>query len=270
VGTDYYQQGASADLVYNLGAGRESHLTPFLVAGLGAVHDEFWPMSRDGIAVAANAGVGLVSPPLFKNGLRLRLEARYVYDAKESSHGEPRVSLGIEVPIGHVQHVVEYRTVKEIEVHETVREVPRPRDDTDDTQTRCPGTPPEMRVQADSCALAKQTVELRGVTFEFNKARLMPNAETVLDVVAQAFIDQPGLQVEVAGHTDSIGSVATNLALSQRRAEAVRNYLIKHGARPDSLTARGYGKSHLLIHPETGEQDRERNRRVELSVVAVQ
>jgi len=226
-------------------------------------------MSRDGVAVAANAGLGLVSAPLFKNGLKLRLEARYVYDAKESSHGEPRVSLGIEVPLGRSQHVVEYRPVKELEVHEVVREVPRPRDELDD-KSRCPGTPPDMRVQADSCALANQTVELHGVTFEFNKARLMPNAETVLDVVAKAFVAQPGLQVEIAGHTDSIGSVAVNLALSQRRAEAVRDYLIEHGARPDSLTARGYGKSQLLIDPEAGEQDRERNRRVELSVVAVQ
>jgi OOP family OmpA-OmpF porin len=112
--------------------------------------------------------------------------------------------------------------------------------------------------------IATQTIELRGVTFNLNQATLTPNAETVLDAVAPAFSGQPSLRAEVAGHTDSRGSEAYNLSLSQRRAEAVRAYLIWRGAKPEQLTAHGYGKSELLIKPETSETDRERNRRVEL------
>jgi len=92
--------------------------------------------------------------------------------------------------------------------------------------------------------------------------------ECFLDLVSRAFAGQPSLKVEIAGHTDSIGSVGANLTLSQSRAEAVRDYLISRGARPDQLTARGYGKSQLLIDPEHGDRDRERNRRVELRVLA--
>ena len=88
--------------------------------------------------------------------------------------------------------------------------------------------------------------------------------ETVLDSVVPAFIGQPSLRAEVAGHTDSRGSAAYNLNLSQRRAQSVRQYLIAHGAHSEQLTARGYGKSELLIDPEKSDSDRERNRRVEL------
>jgi OOP family OmpA-OmpF porin len=273
-GTDYYQRSTSASLVYAFANSPDAALTPFLVGGIGAAYDDLFPNSRDGFSFLANAGAGVVTRPLLGDRLRLRFEARYVFDSKEGGHSEPQVSLGLQIPLGRPARV-EYRAVKEVEVREVVREVPRPwvdsdGDGVDDQHDLCPGTPPGMRVDAHGCAIADQTVELHGVTFEFNKARLTPNAETVLDVVAKAFLGQPGLKVEIGGYTDSIGSVAANLLLSQRRAESVRNYLIHRGARPEQLTARGYGKSRLLIDPETNDQDRERNRRVELRVVGVQ
>jgi OOP family OmpA-OmpF porin len=91
--------------------------------------------------------------------------------------------------------------------------------------------------------------------------------QTVLDYVAKGMRGQPTMQVEIAGHTDSVGSVAANLKLSQRRAESVRAYLLAQGIEPERLTAKGYGKSELLISPEKNAIDAERNRRVVFKVL---
>ena len=73
--------------------------------------------------------------------------------------------------------------------------------------------------------------------------------------------------MELAGHTDSVGSEAYNQQLSQRRAESVRNYLLDLGVDPDQLTAVGYGESKPIRSNDT-EEGRERNRRVEFNVVS--
>ena len=271
-GTDFYQHGATGDLVYLFNDRSAAHWTPFALVGIGAAYDDFYPNNRDGVAFIANAGLGVVTAPLFKNGIRLRLDARYVHDAKEGGHGEGRILAGIDIPLGRVERHVEQLPPK-VEIREIVKEVVRPwvdsdGDGVDDEHDRCPNTPVGLKVDASGCALDSQVIALQGVTFEFNKARLTPNAEAVLDTVSRAFTGQTTLQVEIAGHTDSIGSVAANQTLSQLRAESVRNYLISKGARPDQLRARGYGKTQMLINPESGDQDRERNRRVELRVLA--
>ena len=137
----------------------------------------------------------------------------------------------------------------------------------DDEHDKCPGTPKGLKVDSDGCVIPGQVIVLRGITFEFNKSRVQPNAEAVLDNMLPAFTGQANLRVEIAGHTDSIGSAAYNQSLSQRRADAIRNYLISKGALPEQLRAVGYGKSQLLINPEKNDEDRELNRRVEFRVV---
>lgn len=271
-GTDFYQNGATADLVYAFGARGAAILTPFVLLGAGGVYDDFYPRNRAGGAFVADAGLGAVTKALFSNGIRLRFDARYVRDTKEGGHPERRFLAGIDVPLGRIEHRVEYLPGK-TEIREVIKEVPRPwvdsdGDGVDDDHDLCPNTPRGLKVDAQGCAIENQTIDLAGVTFEFNKARLTPNAETILDMVARAFAGQPSMRVEIAGHTDGIGSVAANLKLSQLRAESVRSYLIMQGAGPNQLVARGYGKSQLLIDPEKGEPDRERNRRVELRVLS--
>jgi outer membrane protein OmpA-like peptidoglycan-associated protein len=71
------------------------------------------------------------------------------------------------------------------------------------------------------------------------------------------------VNIEVAGHTDSRGSDAYNIKLSQRRAEAVRDYLISKGIAADRLSAKGYGESQPVADNATDE-GRFKNRRVEL------
>jgi OOP family OmpA-OmpF porin len=279
-GTDYYQNGFTEDLAYSL-FDRHSNqfLIPFALVGVGAVYDDFFPNNRDGVSFIADAGLGAITRPLFSNGIRLRIDARYVRDTHEGGHGEPRVIAGVEIPLGRTVQVIEYRTEParpeppRPEVHEIVAEavhawVDSDGDGVDDEHDKCPDTPRGMKVDSDGCVIKNQTFGLQGVTFEFNKARLTPNATYVLDMVSRAFVGQPTLKVEVAGHTDSIGSAESNLKLSQLRAEAVGRYLVSKGAAPSQIDAKGYGKSQLLVNPETNDRDRELNRRVELRVVA--
>jgi outer membrane protein OmpA-like peptidoglycan-associated protein len=108
-----------------------------------------------------------------------------------------------------------------------------------------------------------QKLVLEGVNFDFDKATIrqedLPNIDK--DV---ATLEQWGkVNIEVAGHTDSRGSDAYNLDLSQRRAEAIRNYLISKGIAADRLSAKGYGESQPVADNATDE-GRFKNRRVEL------
>lgn len=107
-------------------------------------------------------------------------------------------------------------------------------------------------------------VRLENVYFETNSAKLLPESETTLNevgAVLEKFVD---LKVEVQGHTDTRGSNAYNMKLSQARAESVRGYLLAHfHLRDGNVIAKGYGET----QPETQErndEERLRNRRVEI------
>ena len=103
----------------------------------------------------------------------------------------------------------------------------------------------------------------RSVNFGFNSAELTPEARKELDAVAET-LKRPNiakLDIVISGHTDAVGTEDYNLGLSQRRAEAARNYLItQHGIDGRHLIAKGYGKSQLLLPTDP---TNELNRRVQ-------
>lgn len=273
-GTDFYQEGGTFDLVYSL-FDRRLSWTPYALLGIGGAYDDVYPDSGDKPVVMANAGLGVVTGPLFDGGFKLRFEGRYNHDFYNQFSGrgfnDYRALVGIEIPIGHRQQQIRY-IEQPVRVVEVVKEVQRPwldsdGDGVDDAHDKCPNTPRGLKVDSDGCVIAGQQIELTGVTFEFNKDRLTANAQTILDTISPAFLGQATLKVEIAGHTDSVGGTAVNQKLSQRRAEAVREYLITKGARPEQLSAVGYGKTRPLISPERTPDDRERNRRVEFRVL---
>jgi OOP family OmpA-OmpF porin len=106
-------------------------------------------------------------------------------------------------------------------------------------------------------------VILRGVMFETGKSALKPESFTVLDIVAQSLNANPDIRIEIAGYTDKTGSDATNLRLSQARADAVRAYLANKGVAPGRMVARGYGSANPIALNTTA-AGRTQNRRVEL------
>jgi outer membrane protein OmpA-like peptidoglycan-associated protein len=103
----------------------------------------------------------------------------------------------------------------------------------------------------------------RTVNFAFNSAELSPAARKELDVVAES-LKRPNtksLEIVIGGHTDAVGGEEYNVRLSERRAEAARDYLInQHGIEPSRLVAKGYGKTQLLLPTEP---NNELNRRVQ-------
>ncbi len=139
-------------------------------------------------------------------------------------------------------------------------------------ETPVPATPPPPP-SAPQSAVEKQLLEtgsivLQNVHFETNKATLLPESESLLDEAGAALEKFADLKVEVQGHTDSRGTVRHNLALSQERANAVRDYLLAHfHLNPDNYVAKGYGESQLLVLPEQSEADYQQNRRVVLKVL---
>jgi outer membrane protein OmpA-like peptidoglycan-associated protein/outer membrane protein W len=112
-----------------------------------------------------------------------------------------------------------------------------------------------------------ESITLEGVNFELNSDRLTAASSTTLDAAATALQARleadPQLKIEVGGHTDSTGSEARNLKLSQARAQAVLNHLAEKGVPRDRLIAVGHGASQPLDTNETVE-GRSKNRRVEL------
>jgi outer membrane protein OmpA-like peptidoglycan-associated protein len=110
---------------------------------------------------------------------------------------------------------------------------------------------------------ARQPVVLKGVTFETGRSALRPDSYTILDMVATSLINNPDIDVEISGHTDNTGSAATNLRLSQARADAVRAYLATKGVVPGRMVAKGYGPEQPVA-PNTTPAGRAQNRRVEL------
>jgi len=106
-------------------------------------------------------------------------------------------------------------------------------------------------------------IVLRGVHFNFNKYNIRPADAAVLDEAAATLKNNPNIVVDVNGYTDSTGGAEYNLKLSQRRAEAVVNYLEKDGVPADKLVPHGYGKTNFVATNSTKE-GRAQNRRVEL------
>lgn len=122
--------------------------------------------------------------------------------------------------------------------------------------------PAPAYVAPEPAAPAKKLV-LEGVNFDFDKATLRQEDVSDLDKNVEALKTWGDVDIEVAGHTDSMGSDKYNMKLSGQRAEAVRNFLISRGVSADRLTAKGYGESQPVADNAT-EEGRFKNRRVEL------
>jgi len=105
--------------------------------------------------------------------------------------------------------------------------------------------------------------------FEFDKADLRPEDRELLSRIAGILMTSHDYTVSVNGHTDDVGTDAYNQKLSERRAEAVRDYLVKAGLSADILSVQGHGKAMPLVRAST-DAARAKNRRVELGIVNTQ
>ncbi len=107
-----------------------------------------------------------------------------------------------------------------------------------------------------------------GVTFDVNSYTIKPAFRDTLDTVAGSLTTYPDSLVDVYGHTDSTGSDSYNQGLSERRAQAVANYLTSRGVSSARIRWQGFGET-APIADNTTEQGRALNRRVEIKIIPI-
>jgi outer membrane protein OmpA-like peptidoglycan-associated protein len=140
-----------------------------------------------------------------------------------------------------------------------------------DKDDKCPN---EAGVAANNgCPEVKPTEEVmetlnsysRSILFDTGKASFQKETDQVLQAMVAIFKQYPQADFAIEGHTDSVGSKKTNQALSERRANAVRDYLIANGISAARLTASGYGEDNPIASNST-RAGRAENRRVEVKL----
>jgi len=116
------------------------------------------------------------------------------------------------------------------------------------------------------------TINLQGdVAFDSGKAVLRPEGEKSLEKVAVVISQFPDSKVLIAGFTDNKGGKEANLRLSEKRAESVKDWLVKHGVKASAITTKGYGEESPLAPNQNADgtdnpDGRQQNRRVEITV----
>jgi len=265
---NWSQYGVSIDFRYHF-INEARSWNPYLLFGVGyqRSEEEFdafpspdSPGERKDGNLAAKVGAGLQST--FTNRVAVRAEVAYRADfndnsfaangprdwsgyphnSEESYFGDVMASVGVVIPLG-----------------------PPP-------APPAPPAPPPPPAPAPAPPPAPITIDLNGVNFDFDRSTLRPDAVAILNEAVEILRRYPELRVEVAGHTDSIGTDAYNQRLSERRAKAVYDHLASNGITADRLVGpTGYGESRPIA-PNTNAdgsdnpEGRARNRRTELNV----
>lgn len=267
---NWSQYGISVDFRYHF-INEARGWNPYLLFGVGyqRSEEEFdafpnpdSPGERKEGNLAAKVGVGLQTT--FEKRVAVRAEvayradfddnsvaangardwAGYPHNAEESYFGDVMASVGVVIPLGPPPAP------------------PAPPAPPPPPPAPAPAPPPPAPI----------TIDLNGVNFDFDRSTLRPDAVAILNEAVEILKRYPELRVEVAGHTDSVGTDAYNQRLSERRAKAVYDHLTSNGITADRLVGpTGYGESRPIA-PNTNAdgsdnpEGRARNRRTELNV----
>lgn len=124
-----------------------------------------------------------------------------------------------------------------------------------------------VTIKLDRLELNK-TFTLENIYYDLDKYDIRADAAPELDRLAQLLKDNPTMVIELSSHTDTRGSDTYNMTLSQRRAESVVNYLTLKGIEADRMEARGYGERDLIIENAKTEEEHQRNRRTEFTILS--
>jgi OOP family OmpA-OmpF porin len=240
---------------------------PFILSGVGELQDRLGANLDNNHSWMAEAGVGVLTGIGSQSGstrLQLRTEAKYRREFIQTNAyipnnpGDVLFGVGLQLSFGNPT-----RPAPVVAPAPAPEPAPIPREVVATPPEPC-HAPAGFQVDAN-CHIIDQTVVVRAVDFEFNSTQLTAPAQHTLNEVAAALMTQPELHIEVQGHTDSIGTDSYNLGLSQRRADAVKAYLISRGLSASILSAKGFGKAKPIAGNDTAE-GRAQNRRVAFEV----
>jgi len=154
--------------------------------------------------------------------------------------------------------------VEEPAVVEPQEPAPLPDSDKDgvpDFRDKCPDTPMGAPVNGTGCWTIK------GINFDYNKWDIKPQYYDVLNESGKVLFLNPTMKIEIQGHTDEIASEEYNQMLSEKRAEATREYFVLRGIEPDRITTRGFGETRPIASNDTPEE-RAKNRRIEIKILS--
>ena len=249
---------------------------PYIVAGLGMQRSEEEyvinsvdsPAQRRDNNLAAKLGVGLQTTLDNRVGVRAEVAYRADFDdqsvaaPQEDWFGDVLASVGVVIPLGPK---AEAAAPPAPPAAPSCADLDDDGDGVNNCDDKCPGSQAGQTIGPDGCPVPV-SIDLKGVNFDFDKATLRPDAVTILSEATEILKRYPDLKVEVAGHTDSVGTDAYNQGLSERRAKTVYDYLTSNGVDASRLVGPvGYGESRPLDTNDTAE-GRARNRRTELNV----
>jgi outer membrane protein OmpA-like peptidoglycan-associated protein len=126
----------------------------------------------------------------------------------------------------------------------------------------------DIDIYLDRIEIARPIV-LQNIYFDYDKYDIRPDAAVELDRLAVILERNPTLRILIGAHTDTNGTEAYNIKLSNNRAKAVVEYLRQKGIDPRRLTWVGYGESQPLIYPELSDEDEQANRRAEFRILSI-
>lgn len=254
---DVRHEMATLDTYYRFNV--ENKLQPYVLIGGGLARGTGSGGAGYVEHTIANVAIGTFYE-IYDN-LAFRAELRGVEDMQESDH-DGIASIGVAYSFGGAKPAA-------IAPAAVVAPVAVKVDGDDDkdgvlnSADKCPGTPTAVVVTADGCPkVLMETVsrEMR-VLFDTDKSVVKPEFNDEIEGVAKLLKEYPTATVEIQGHTDSRGSASYNDALSQRRADAIANVLVKnYGIAANRISTKGYGASQPVADNKTAE-GRAKNRR---------
>ncbi len=278
VGNTWRSNGLGVSARFFPGSNMDSWRPYVMLGALGSHHHMY---NVSGWSPAAQAGVGLSKAVDDSSDVRLELGYRYDMDDKsqpnKSGYGDYMLGITVVSRLGQPPSAPLAVVAPPPPPQPDCSTLDSDNDGVNDCDDKCPNTPAGTIVGPDGCALPV-VIDLRGVNFKFDRPKpgetdIAPTLQqptddsvAILDQAVDTLQRYPGVNVELVGHTDSIGTEAYNQKLSERRAQIVHNYLTGHGINADRiLGVKGFGESQPIATNKTDE-GRARNRRTELSV----
>ena len=228
---------------------RDANVSPYLLAGLGAVQTR--ATSYDNTALAGELGAGVMT---WLNDIGLRADVRYRdINTTHKDRGDWIATAGLVIPLGA----------------KPVPPAPKPAPAPEPMPAPAPVVAPEPAPQPAAAIErpAPQTkIILEGTHFNFDKATLRPSGKAKLDENVKTLMAYPDINVDIVGYTDSIGTAKYNEGLSKRRAAAVKKYMESKGVAASRMNTKGMGEKDPVASNKTA-AGRAENRRVEIVIL---
>ena len=260
---------------------RDAGFAPYAVVGLGALRTDI--AGRDDTGLMANAGLGVMKQ--LSENVALRADARYRWDDNstdafnKNGFGDWLINVGLNIALGkkaqpapapqlapaaQPEPAPQSAPAPAAQVEPKPQPAPEPAAQAEPVPV-APALKTKPAVELDKAQAGDVIVILEGVNFEFDSAKLRPDAIEILAEATTVLNHRKDISVDVVGHTCNIGTDQYNQSLSERRAKSVYDYLVSHGIAAERLTSKGMGETQPAFS-NASREGRAKNRRVELHV----